>query len=112
MLRAYGFEWQAKNPLGSGAVVVAGNVQGARNLLVRSMLARGIDELYGYQAWTTSPGPYWTKKAKTLKKAKVLYFRHNGSGNDLVKKPDSIEEALLECRKWKLSDDELNRLLD
>lgn len=80
-MRAYAFEWGPEHRGWScgGAVVVAGNVAGARKWLRRYLKRKRLT--INSEIISTSPGPYWTKLARgcpgvrePMTKPRVLYF--------------------------------------
>src|SRR4051812_13635795 len=74
-MRAYAFEWKlyCSERLGA-AVVLAGNVRGARKLLCRGMARRWGSTEMVEQMNASTPGPYWTAKAKEAVISRVVYF--------------------------------------
>jgi len=82
MVRAYAFYWGNLSNRKGWAVVLAGNVAGARKVFYKRF-AKDHDgttnELEELQS--TSPGPYWSQKAKTAKKPRVVAFEFYPDNN-------------------------------
>ena len=88
-MRAYAFEWQEYGYRCGAAVIVAGNVQGARSYLNKQFKDRKIYPGEADTVISTSPGRYWTERAKKYDKVRLLYFSR---GSKVVKGDRTVIE--------------------